>query len=891
MRAGWPPGVPEIDLMSSNSNPTPSRGGFLGAALLLTAVLLLLFHGSLEPGNVLFANDAPLGRLVAQADIVWSNFKAYWVSMDWIGINLPSGAPSFTPISYAVLGPVLFAKFHVPLSLMLLGLAAWFFCRRMGFGRPTAALTALAAALNSNVVSYGCWGLPGKAAALAFVLLAVGLLSGEAAGWRRLAQVAVAGFCVGLTVIEGADVGAILSLYVAAFVVWQTVITAGKGTAGWLKGGIRLALVAVFAGWLAAHALSTLIGTQIVGVAGMAQREETREQRWDFATFGSFPKLETLRFAVPGLFGYRMDSTGGGAYWGGVGSRDGTPAGRFSGSGEYVGLLVLLVASLAVAGSLRRERSPFSPAERRWIWFWAVVAAGSLLLAYGRFAPFYQLFFALPYFSTIRFPGKFLHGMNLALWVLFAYGLEALARGALATGKGKLTSWKGQFEAWKTAAPAGERRWVFGAVGVFAASVFAAVAYASSATSLTAYFGTIEFQPGAGATAAFSIREVWLAVLIYAGSLAVIVGILIGRFGGRANLAWWLLGGILVADLYRANVPWVKHYDYVARYQSNAVLDLLREQPWEHRVTAFLDPRRAGPLVGGEAAGSWVFLQKEWLEHHFQYFKIQSLDIDQMPRTPELEEAYFGALSLMANQKDLPLVARLWQLTNTRYILGAKDAVDQFNQMLDPLQRRLQVRLPFTLGLKPGAPPPSPTMPIADVVQSLTATPSEQGQFAVIEFTGALPRAKLYTDWRSGLSDSNTLETLRSPDFDPAKQVLLAKPVDGIAPAASAPPGEASIVSHAPKQVVIKTKSTAAGVLLLNDRWHPDWKVTVDGQPAELLRANFIMRGVAVPAGEHTVEFRFEPPHGTLWISLSAIVVGLILVGVLIVVPEPRSAD
>jgi hypothetical protein len=261
-----------------------------------------------------------------------------------------------------------------------------------------------------------------------------------------------------------------------------------------------------------------------------------------------------------------------------------------------------------------------------------------------------------------------------------------------------------------------------------------------------------------------------------------------------------------------------------------------------------------------------------------------------MPRMPELEEAYFGALSLMANQNNPSLVGRLWQLTNTRYVLGSRDIVDQLNQMLDPAQKRLQVKLPFGLGLKPGAPPPAPTTPIADVVQLLTATPSEQGPYAVIEFTGALPRAKLYSEWQAGVADAAALETLRSPGFDPARQVLLSQSLNGVTPHTNGVPGEASIVSHAPKLVVVKTKSAAAEVLLLNDRWHPDWKVTVDGQPAELLRANFIMRGVAVPAGEHTVEFRFDPPHGTLWVSLSAIAVGLVLVGLLVFVPERQPA-
>jgi hypothetical protein len=472
--------------------------------------------------------------------------------------------------------------------------------------------------------------------------------------------------------------------------------------------------------------------------------------------------------------------------------------------------------------------------------------------------------------------------------VLFAYGLEALARGGLAAGKVRLGSVKEQFAAWKSAAAPGERRWVFGALATLGLAIFASVIYSSSASSLSAYLGKIEFSQSQPADAAFSIREVWQAVVFFGVSLAVVIGVVIGWFGGRATVAWWFLGGILVVDLYRANTPWVKHYDYVTRYQSNPVIDLLKEKPWEQRVTAFLDPRRAAPLVGGEAAGSWVFLQKEWLEHHFQYFKIQSLDIDQMSRTPELEEAYFAALSLMANQNNPALVARLWQLTNTRYVLGSKDVVDQLNQMLDPAQKRLRVKMPFALGLKPGAKAPEPTTPIADVVQLLTATPSEQGPYAVLEFTGALPRAKFYTDWQAGLSDTNTLEMLRYPGFDPAQKVLLAQSVDGIDPTTNAPPGEASIVSHAPKQVVVKTKSATAGVLLLNDRWHPDWQVTVDGQPAPLLRANFIMRGVAVPAGEHTVEFRFNPPHGTLWISLSAIGVGLILAGLLAFVPEKK---
>jgi len=176
-------------------------------------------------------------------------------------------------------------------------------------------------------------------------------------------------------------------------------------------------------------------------------------------------------------------------------------------------------------------------------------------------------------------------------------------------------------------------------------------------------------------------------------------------------------------------------------------------------------------------------------------------------------------------------------------------------------------------------------------VQLLTATASETGPFAVLEFTGALPRAKFYTDWQTGLSDAQTLQQLRAADWDPARQVLVSEKIAGTTPSPTSATSEASITQYAPKHITVKTRSTAPGILLLNDRWHPDWKVTVDGQSTPLLRANFLMRGVSVAAGEHTVEYRFDPPHQTLWVSLAAVATGLLLVGILILAPKPSSAD
>ncbi len=145
-----------------------------------------------------------------------------------------------------------------------------------------------------------------------------------------------------------------------------------------------------------------------------------------------------------------MDTIDGGNYWGAIG-RDPTwdkffagdqqgqpPRGliRQTGGGLYAGVVVVLLAVWAAAQSLRKKNSVFDSIQRRWLWFWIAVGVISLLFGFGRYAPFYRLLYALPYFSTIRNPVKFLFTVvNFALVILFAYGVDGLWRGYLQRAK------------------------------------------------------------------------------------------------------------------------------------------------------------------------------------------------------------------------------------------------------------------------------------------------------------------------------------------------------------------------------------------------------------------------------------------------------------------------
>jgi hypothetical protein len=237
---------------------------------------------------------------------------------------------------------------------------------------------------------------------------------------------------------------------------------------------------------------------------------------------------------------------------------------------------------------------------------------------------------------------------------------------------------------------------------------------------------------------------------------------------------------------------------------------------------------------------------------------------------------------------DFHRVGRFWQLSATRYFMAARAYEGQLNQSFAPPGGPLVPRLTFDLTLRSDAQ--------RDRLQpdDFDAVASPKGRYALYELTGSLPRVRLFSQWQVQTNDPAALATLRDPAFNPLQSVVLASDPGLSANPSDAPVGEAKLESYAPKKLVVRTQAKTASVLLDNDRWHEDWHVYLDGQPAPLLRANHLMRGVAIPAGEHRVEFRFEPDARPLYISLAAVVTAVALTGFLTFTgrrPNPDSPD
>lgn len=89
--------------------------------------------------------------------------------------------------------------------------------------------------------------------------------------------------------------------------------------------------------------------------------------------------------------------------------------------------------------------------------------------------------------------------------------------------------------------------------------------------------------------------------------------------------------------------------------------------------------------------------------------------------------------------------------------------------------------------------------------------------------------------------------------------------------------------SYATKKLSYTTKSSVEGPVIFSEIYYPaGWTCTIDGQPAEPFRANYVLRGLMVPAGEHKVEWTFAPASfekGSTYSLIGSILLLLVVLG------------
>ncbi|HUT54801.1 MAG TPA: hypothetical protein VM658_15525 [bacterium] len=134
--------------------------------------------------------------------------------------------------------------------------------------------------------------------------------------------------------------------------------------------------------------------------------------------------------------------------------------------------------------------------------------------------------------------------------------------------------------------------------------------------------------------------------------------------------------------------------------------------------------------------------------------------------------------------------------------------------------------------------------------------------FKVFHLPDAFPRAYLIGRSLRVKKAMDNLELLRTHEF---RQSVVLEDVAGLPAAAEETDMgvvPAEIAAYAPQEVRIRARAPADAYLVLSDSFYPGWEARVDGKPAPIFRANFLVRAVRVPAGESEVVFRYRPYSG-----------------------------
>jgi hypothetical protein len=156
-------------------------------------------------------------------------------------------------------------------------------------------------------------------------------------------------------------------------------------------------------------------------------------------------------------------------------------------------------------------------------------------------------------------------------------------------------------------------------------------------------------------------------------------------------------------------------------------------------------------------------------------------------------------------------------------------------------------------------------------------------------YRDVLPRAFLVGTTEVVPGDA-AMERYLSENFDARTSVILEEPLPGDVEVQAGATGVVEWLEREADAFTLRVAPDRPAMLVVLDNYFPAWKAFVDGREVPIHRANYTFRAIAVPAGEHTVTFRYEPSELRRAAAISLGLLGLLLAVVLVGAWRERRA-
>ncbi len=327
------------------------------------------------------------------------------------------------------------------------------------------------------------------------------------------------------------------------------------------------------------------------------------------------------------------------------------------------------------------------------------------------------------------------------------------------------------------------------------------------------------------------ITALWHASFMAAVVAAVFAIFSFAKFGKLIRFRNWMAAAlvlIVAADAVKLSKHYIKEMprSYI---EANALTDFLKKDIGHQRV-ALLTRQSVYNI---------------WLTYLLPYNRIATFNFSQMPRMPE------DYKNLLAAGSKNPF--RMWRFSAVKYLLGPA----AFEKQLPAGQ----LRKVFAYDLAPAA------------GRGFRIVPGPGGAHAVFEFINPVPRYALL-----------------KPVGSETDEQALARIADGRQPLLRGQRiGSVTVLKYRPGRVELKTQSDQPSLLRAAERWDPDWKAEVDGEPAEVQRVDYLCQGIALSAGTHQVTLAYSPSRLFFYMQCAGYAV-LLAAGILMVLKKREAA-
>lgn len=160
----------------------------------------------------------------------------------------------------------------------------------------------------------------------------------------------------------------------------------------------------------------------------------------------------------------------------------------------------------------------------------------------------------------------------------------------------------------------------------------------------------------------------------------------------------------------------------------------------------------------------------------------------------------------------------------------------------------------------------------------------QNGKFVIYERNDVLPRYFLSSNYIVAQNDQEILNKIYDISFD-LHTIILEKPPN--IKIENTQNAQVNLISYEANSVNFKTKSDKNTLLFLSDAYYPGWNAYIDSNKTPILRADYALRAVPIPQGNHSVIFKYEPNSFKYGLLLS--VVGIMSVVALMTISKKKG--